>query len=57
MSPHLVHFIGACMAEIGANSIRNPFEVVKQQMQIGLDNSLYDTIKSINQSRGLLGLI
>ena len=33
----IVHLIGGMMAEIFANSIRNPFEVIKQQMQIGLD--------------------
>ena len=43
------------MAELVSNTIRNPFEVVKQQMQIGLDTNLADTVSNIYRLRGIRG--
>ena len=55
LNEHVVHQIGGSVAEIVSNSIRNPFEIIKQQMQIGLDSSNHSTIKNIYKTRGLKG--
>ena len=34
---------------------RNPFEVIKQQMQIGLNNTILETSKQIVARNGLSG--
>ena len=47
--------ISAFVAELFCNSFRNPFEVIKQQMQIGLDKSVYETSRNIVRSKGWKG--
>ena len=55
LSVTLVHMLGGMGAEILANTVRTPFEIVKQQMQMGLDHSLRSTFRSINAARGFRG--
>jgi solute carrier family 25 S-adenosylmethionine transporter 26 len=55
LSPHATSMAGGLVAELLSNSFRNPFEVVKQQMQVGLDSSVGQTCKSIHISKGFLG--
>lgn len=51
----LSHFIAGTAGETASIIVRNPMEVCKQQMQIGLDNNIVDTFKSIYRSKGLMG--
>lgn len=51
----LCHFIAGTLAETASIIVRNPFEVVKQQMQVGLSGKIRDTFKYIYQHRGLRG--
>ena len=50
-----VHVLGGICAEICANTIRTPFEIVKQQMQMQLDGTLASTVRSVYGIRGLRG--
>ena len=54
-SPHLSSMAGAVMAELLCNSFRNPFEVIKQQMQVGLDSTISRTCMSIHKAKGFFG--
>eukprot|EP01016_Furgasonia_blochmanni_P056565 TRINITY_DN9669_c0_g1_i3.p1 TRINITY_DN9669_c0_g1~~TRINITY_DN9669_c0_g1_i3.p1 ORF type:complete len:286 (-),score=8.43 TRINITY_DN9669_c0_g1_i3:244-1101(-) len=53
--PSLAHFIAGGLGEVIQNLIRNPFEVVKQQMQVGLDPTTKSTVLSIYKYGGLGG--
>lgn len=55
LSPTLSSMAGAFSAELLCNLFRNPFEVVKQQMQVGLDTTVSHTCSSIYQIRGFRG--
>ena len=52
---HVSSMIAGIVAEVISNSFRNPFEVIKQQMQVGLDNSIKDTYFSIVRAKGFRG--
>ncbi|GFE55498.1 mitochondrial carrier protein [Babesia ovis] len=52
----LVHLMGSSCGQFCSLLIRNPFEVVKQQMQAGLYSSSYDTFRSIRRTQGYKGL-
>ena len=54
-SENFASMIGGISAEVLCNTFRNPFEVVKQQMQVGLDPTIRQTCRSIYQAKGLLG--
>jgi len=45
----------ASFGEICATLIRNPVEVIKQQMQIGLHDSFSDSLRGIHQKYGIAG--
>lgn len=47
------HMLAASVAEIGVNLLRNPFEVVKQQMQIGLDAKITQVTRNIYHLHGV----
>uniref|UniRef100_A0A0G4HR27 Mitochondrial carrier protein n=1 Tax=Chromera velia CCMP2878 TaxID=1169474 RepID=A0A0G4HR27_9ALVE len=49
------HMTAASVGEVCGCIVRVPFEVVKQQMQAGLGNSLRETVKSVWKARGLAG--
>ena len=53
---HFSNLLGGVVAEIMACMVRTPFEVVKQQMQVGLDPSVSKTISSIVKTRGVIGI-
>lgn len=53
--PSFCHFLGGCLGELSSILLRNPFEVVKQQMQMGLDTSVTQTFKNIYSRRGFRG--
>lgn len=55
MNENAINILGGVGAEITANTVRTPFEIVKQQMQIGLDTNLRDTFKNIYKARGFRG--
>ena len=42
-----VHFLAAGVAEVVGNVTRNPFEVIKQQMQVGWGNSIKEAAVGI----------
>ncbi|KAF8819545.1 mitochondrial carrier superfamily protein [Cardiosporidium cionae] len=50
-----IHVASASIAELCACAIRVPFEVVKQQMQVGLHATLRDTTRAIYAQQGLRG--
>lgn len=52
---HVSSMIGGLMAELFSNTFRNPFEVIKQQMQVGLDRTILDTCRSIVEKKGIKG--
>jgi solute carrier family 25 (mitochondrial S-adenosylmethionine transporter), member 26 len=51
-----VNMLGGCGAEICANTVRTPFEIVKQRMQVGHASSLVDAFGGLYKLRGLRGM-
>ena len=51
----ILYFLSGTCAEICSNTVRNPFEVAKQQMQLGMDDSLGATFRSILKVKGIRG--
>lgn len=51
----LVHASSAALANVAVVSVRNPFEVVKQQMQVGLHSSTPRGVATIYRLQGLRG--
>ncbi|CAD8142893.1 unnamed protein product [Paramecium octaurelia] len=49
------HIVAAGLGEFAVDFFRNPFEVVKNQMQVGLDPNIRNTIRSIYQIQGFRG--
>ena len=55
------HLLAGSMAEVASILVRypsltrNPFEVIKQQMQIGLDGKMSDVLRHIYRTRGIRG--
>ncbi|CAD8047197.1 unnamed protein product [Paramecium sonneborni] len=49
------HMLAGALGEFVTNIIRNPFEVVKNQMQVGLDGNVRDTLRSIYYGQGFRG--
>ena len=56
-SSSICHFLTGGFAEVSTLLLRNPFEVIKQQMQCGLDNEVVSTFKSIYKIRGFHGIV
>ena len=54
-SSSICHFLTGGLAEVSTIILRNPFEVIKQQMQCGLDNQVFSTFKSVYRIRGFQG--
>ncbi|CDR97972.1 -Mitochondrial substrate carrier family protein W [Babesia bigemina] len=52
----LVHLAGSSCGQFCSLLIRNPFEVIKQQMQAGLHPTSYATFQSIRRAQGYRGL-
>lgn len=52
----LAHGAAAGVADIAVCAVRNPFEVVKQQMQAGLHSSTRDAFRTIVRLEGYRGL-
>lgn len=50
------NIIASISAEIVANLVRNPFEVVKQQMMVGRSDKIMESFKQIRGSKGIAGL-
>lgn len=48
--------LGAAAADVAVCAVRNPFEVVKQQMQSGMHNSTRDAVRTILKHEGMRGL-
>lgn len=55
LSDNSINMLGGMAAEVCANTIRTPFEIVKQQMQVGLDTSIKSTFQNIHKIRGFRG--
>ena len=53
----IIHMIGAIAGETMGGFVRNPFEVIKQQMQVGWNNSFKETCKEIFKISGFKGII
>ena len=53
--PSLCHLLAASLAETVSIIIRNPFEVVKQQIQVGLDSKPRLAFAHIYKHRGISG--
>ena len=51
------HFFAGSCAEVASIVIRNPFEVVKQQMQVGLDSRVRATFAHILATKGARGTL
>lgn len=51
----ICHFLTGGIAEVATIILRNPFEVIKQQMQCGLDSRVISTFKAIHKIRGFQG--
>lgn len=51
-----MHLLSAAAGETASALVRNPFEVMKQQMQIGLNSTMSETFKSIIKISGFRGL-
>ena len=49
------HMICAALADVAVCAVRNPFEVVKQQMQVGIHTSTVGAVKEIARVEGLRG--
>lgn len=52
----VIHFMGSSLGQLCSLIIRNPFEVIKQQMQAGLHPTPYATFLSIRTTQGMRGL-
>lgn len=52
----LVHMAAAAAADVAVCTVRNPFEVVKQQMQVGMHSSMREAVKTIIRVDGIRGL-
>jgi len=50
------HVLAASVAEVTQALVRNPFEVVKQNMQIGQFGSIRESVSNIVQKKGFVGL-
>jgi solute carrier family 25 S-adenosylmethionine transporter 26 len=55
--PSMCHLLGGSLGECSSILMRNPFEVVKQQMQLGLDTRVRDTFSHIYKLRGFKGTL
>lgn len=55
MSLPIQHFFAASIGECTQALVRNPFEVIKQNQQIGVYNTISDAISSIYAKRGIGG--
>jgi len=55
LSENAENILGGAAAELSCNLIRGPFEIVKQQMQVGLGRSLHETITGIYKAQGIRG--
>ena len=51
----LCHLLAGTAAEVASITIRNPLEVIKQQLQVGLDTKFSEAVKHVYQLRGLKG--
>lgn len=52
----LLHGAAAGLADVAVVAVRNPFEVVKQQMQAGLHGSTASAVRAIVAKEGVAGL-
>jgi len=50
-----VHLLAAAAGETASALVRNPFEVMKQQMQIGLNSTMKETFQHIIKTSGVRG--
>ena len=51
----MAHLLAGTVAEVSSIIIRNPFEVVKQQMQVSQESKLFQTFAQIYKTRGFIG--
>ncbi len=56
LHPAAIHLLAAACGSTATSLVRTPFEVVKQQMQLGLYTSNTQTLKGILAHNGALGL-
>ena len=56
ISSPVVHIAAASIADVVVCSVRNPFEVVKQQLQVGLHKSTAAAVREILRVDGVRGL-
>lgn len=52
---HFSSMLSAAVGEVLWSIFRNPFEVIKQQMQIGLDSQVTSTCRNILKAKGFAG--
>lgn len=53
---HFANMAASVCAEIVANIVRNPFEVVKQQMMVGRSDRIFSSFSEIWKQKGIAGL-
>eukprot|EP00359_Climacostomum_virens_P007425 CAMPEP_0204915988 /NCGR_PEP_ID=MMETSP1397-20131031/13901_1 /ASSEMBLY_ACC=CAM_ASM_000891 /TAXON_ID=49980 /ORGANISM="Climacostomum Climacostomum virens, Strain Stock W-24" /LENGTH=222 /DNA_ID=CAMNT_0052088289 /DNA_START=190 /DNA_END=855 /DNA_ORIENTATION=- len=53
--PGFKHLVSAATSSVTTAYVRSPFEVVKQNMQVGQHKSTIDTIKKVYQAHGFQG--
>lgn len=51
----LVNACASGAAEIAGNLVRNPFEIIKQQMMVGRSDRITHSLKEIYREKGLRG--
>lgn len=51
----MANIIASISAEIVANIVRNPFELVKQQMMVGRSDKIWESFKEIQRRKGIAG--
>jgi hypothetical protein len=44
---HVGNFFASVSAEIVANLVRNPFEIIKQQMMVGRSDRIFQTFSQV----------
>eukprot|EP01017_Pseudomicrothorax_dubius_P022465 TRINITY_DN2431_c0_g1_i7.p1 TRINITY_DN2431_c0_g1~~TRINITY_DN2431_c0_g1_i7.p1 ORF type:complete len:114 (+),score=8.80 TRINITY_DN2431_c0_g1_i7:328-669(+) len=50
--PAYINLCSAAFGEIAQNIVRNPLEVCKQQMQIGLHKDIWETLRAVYRVKG-----
>jgi hypothetical protein len=53
---HFHNCVSSVVAEITANLVRNPFEIIKQQMMVGRSDKILQSFNLLFKEKGFFGL-